>query len=333
MMGVLKDSRAMKSDCQELSVKGKMVAVPSACVEGRTVVVTGGWVKTASVKDEDLCEGEIIADPALFVAKLKQGRTRADIFTFARKLGENGRDCSYHKELDNAAVIPIKTYSEWWEDRLPQETRRNVRRAAKLGVIVRPVEFTDDLVRGIVAIYNETSVRQGRRFWHYGKDFETVKKENATYLERSDFIGAFFGEELIGFIKMVYVDRVASIMQILSKNAHSDKRPTNALIAKAVEISEKKGVQNLAYCKYVYGKNDKNDLTEFKRRNGFERVDYPRYYVPLTLKGWVILSLRLHHGLRGVVPGCLWSLLAGLRSKCFELAGRRRRTAVAGTTT
>ena len=96
----------------------------------------------------------------------------------------------------------------WWE-KLPQEARKNTRRAAKRGVEVKVVPFDDELARGIHKICNETPVRQGRPFWHYGKDFETVKREHATYLERSEFIGAYFENELIGFIKMVYVDRLA----------------------------------------------------------------------------------------------------------------------------
>ena len=36
-----------------------------------------------------------------------------------------------------------------------------MRRAEKRGVVVREVPFDDDLVRGIVEIYDETPIRQG----------------------------------------------------------------------------------------------------------------------------------------------------------------------------
>jgi len=29
----------------------------------------------------------------------------------------------------------------------------------------------------MTAIFNESPTRQGRKFWHYGKDFATVKKQ------------------------------------------------------------------------------------------------------------------------------------------------------------
>ena len=122
-----------------------------------------------------------------------------------------------------------------------------MRIAGKRGVLVKMVEFNDELARGIAEIYNETPIRQGRSFCHFGKDVETVKAENATYPERSQFIGAYCGNELIGFMKLVHIDEVASIMQFLSKNAHLDKKPMNALLAKAVELCEKSGKADTWY--------------------------------------------------------------------------------------
>ena len=76
---------------------------------------------------------------------------------------------------------------------------------------------------------------------------------------------------------------------------HYDKRPANALIAKAVELCEQQGMSYLMYCNYVYN-DPESSLTEFKRRNGFEQALVPRYYVPLTLKGKIALRLGLHRG-------------------------------------
>ena len=116
----------------------------------------------------------------------------------------------------------------------------------------------------------------------------------STYLERSAFIGAYHDDELIGFIKMVYVDNIATTLQVISKKSHFDKRPTNALIATAVEICEARGISHFVYGSYVY-KDPHSSLTEFKRRNGFEKMLIPRYYLPLTTKGKVALRLGLHH--------------------------------------
>ena len=73
----------------------------------------------------------------------------------------------------------------------------SMRRAAKRGTTVRTGELDDELIRGITEIYNETPFRQGKKFPHYGKDFATLKKEISTLLDPSEFIGAYFENELI----------------------------------------------------------------------------------------------------------------------------------------
>src|SRR5208337_3805227 len=128
-------------------------------------------------------------------------------------------------------------------------------------------------------------VKQGMPFAHHGKDFDTVKKEHSTMLDRSEFIGAYHGSELIGFIKLVYMEKIASILNINSKDRHYDKRPANALIAKAVEICEQRKITHLLYGKFTYGNKTNSPLREFKHRNGFEEIRFPRFYVPLTLRG------------------------------------------------
>jgi hypothetical protein len=314
----------MKQDYVEISINGAQRAVPCVLVAGKTVVAKGKYIKIASVHDEEFLDSDAVENPDQFIKELKKSGLRADILSFAQTGTAPRPALPYYKEFDNAAVIPITTSSEWWEKRLPQETRRNVRRATKSGIIVRPIPFTDELVSGIVAIYNETPVRQGRSFWHYGKDFESVKRENATYLEQSEFFGAYLQDELVGFAKVVYVGQTANIMQILCKNAHTDKRPSNALIAKAVEVAAERRLSHLTYCKYVYGKNDTSTLTEFKRRNGFEQLLYPRYYVALTLKGQIALWLRLHNGVSGLIPPSIWRFLVKVRGRFFDIAGYKK---------
>src|SRR5437773_1138904 len=57
-----------------------------------------------------------------------------------------------------------------------------------------------------------------------------------SFLDRSIFIGAFLGETLIGFVKLVTdLNRThANLMNVVSMVKHRDKAPTNALIAAAV---------------------------------------------------------------------------------------------------
>ena len=238
-----------------VSVRGKLHRVAAVEVAGRIIVADGTWLKIAHVKDEEVAENAAIEDPASFTARLKQSDIRADLFAFRQKLTDSIPRLQLPLIWENLAVIPITTYSDW-NKRLSQDARRNVRRAEKRGVRVETATFSEDFVKGIKGIYDETPVRQGRPFWHYGKTLEAVKEENGTYLDRSEFLGAHCDGEMIGFIKLIYVDGAASISQILAKNGCYDKRPVNALIAKAVEICEQRKSSYLVYCNYTYGKGN-----------------------------------------------------------------------------
>lgn len=301
----------------EIRVKGKSVRVPSVQIGGRTVIISGKWIKTAVVHDEELLEEETLADPESFVSQLKRAGLNADIFTFAQRLPDATPKYKYRMEWENFAVIPIATYAGWWGDRIESSVQRAVRKAAKLGVVVRMAELDDAFLRGIVEINNDTPVRQGRAFWHFKKSLDDVQREHLTYSERNLFLGAYYQDHLIGYIRMVCVDKVASIIQLLTMTKHYDKRPANALIAKAVEICEQKGMSYLMYCNYVY-KDPKSSFTEFKRRSGFEQVLLPRYYLPLTLKGKIVVRLGLHRGLVDQIPGWLIRLLLKIRNLWYE---------------
>lgn len=302
----------------EISVRGRNVAVDGLRVGERLIVVSPGWLKTAEVKDGAWLGGDAVANPDACVAELRRAKLKADLFTFAQKLPEVTPKYPYFMEWDNVAAVPTSDFTAWWEHRIPQETRKNVRRASKRGVVVRAVELDDELLRGIVEINNETPVRQGRRFWHYGKSLAEVQKDYTTLIDQSAYLGAYHGTELIGFVKMVYMGEIAAILQLLCKPSHYDKRPANALLARAVEICHAKGLAYLAYGQYTYGNKTQSPLMEFKRRNGFEPQRCPRYYIPLTLKGRMALALGMHHGWRRLIPRAAMDQALRLRSAWYR---------------
>ena len=286
---------------EETRIRGQTLYVPSTEICGRTVIVTGKSIRTAEIKDEGVVEGVTVEDPDSFITKLKESNLKADLFTFAQRPPEITPKYDYHRDWDNWAAIPTACFEDWWES-LSQVSRKNVRRAGRRGVVVKVIPFDDDLVRGVHRIYNSIQIRDGRLFWHYGQDVDSVRRSLATYLDRSEFIGAYLGEELIGFFKMVYVDDTATIFHIISMDEHYDKRPQNALIAKAAEVCGQKGVSHLIYGKFIYGNKRRSSLVEFKRRNGFQQVNFPRYYIPLTPRGELFVRLRLYRGVSGLLP-------------------------------
>jgi hypothetical protein len=208
----------------------------------------------------------------------------------------------------------------WWTKQLGFKARNKAKQAAKKGVVVREVAFSDELVRGIWQIYNECPVRQGRRFPHYGKSLETVYREEATYLESSVFIGAFLEEKLIGFVKLVsdQTRTQAGLMNIVSLIEQRDKAPTNALVAEAVRACASRNIPYLVYSNFAYGKKQSDSLSDFKERNAFQRIDVPRYYVPLTTFGLMAFRLGLHHRMVDYFPEKFAAKVRQMRTAWYD---------------
>ena len=304
----------MNVEAMQIRIRGEDVSVPALATKQYTLVSIGRWLRTAQIFDEELVEEARFPDPYAAMEALRLGGLPADIFAFARPFATRVGDVEFPKVIDNLAVVSTASFEAWWRA-LPQESRKNARLAAKRGVDVRPVAFSDELVTGIKQIYDETPVRQGRRFWHYQKPLERVRMLNSTYLDRSQFVGAYVGDELIGFIKYIRVDQTAILIQILAKDGHRDKKTINALLSQTVELCSRQGLARLTYGKFDYGVNKESSLTEFKRRNGFTEIRSPRYFVPLTLMGRASIAARLHLGWRNMFPPYVTTRLHQARAK------------------
>ena len=184
-------------------------------VYGKEIRIRGRLIRIAFLDGEGY---QFLDDPEVALGALRNSGTRIDLFTFILKLSDVSPKYSFPMELDNMAVLPISSFDDWMNNQIDFKVRNKIRKAEKNGVVVREVPFDDDFVRGISAIYDEDPIRQGKRFWHYGKGLDAVRKMNGTFLDRSVFIGAYFQDSLIGFVKLVSdEDRgQAGLMQIVS---------------------------------------------------------------------------------------------------------------------
>ena len=283
-------------------------------INGKRIVIEGKLLRIAKLDPWFQQEWfEDVENPEMLIDALQKRKDRPDMLTFWQRLPDTEPRYPYQMERHSIAALPIKSYSFWWEKQIDRKARNKVRKAQKLGVIVKPATFDDRFVRGMVSIFNETPIRQGRYYLHYGKDFETVKREFSRFLFREEIFGAYLGEELIGFIMLADAGKYASLGQIISKIAYRDLAPTNALLAKAVERCADKG---FPYLVYAYWLDD--SLGDFKRSNGFQKFDLPRYYVPLTSKGKLALRLSLQRGWKKAVPKRLRKPLKTLRSRWYD---------------
>ncbi len=302
----------------EINVRGYRVKVPSIDIDNKRFIITGKLLKTAKLKEEWF---EDIKDPASFIIHLKNARSHVDIFAFWQRLPETMPKFDYHLNWYSLAALPITTYDVWWKKRINSKTRNMVRKSEKRGIEIRLADFDDAFVNCITEIFNETPVRQGYSFPHYGKTFETVKREFSENLHRQTILGAYYGKELVGFCMLVDAGTFAITSQFLCKIAYRDMAPANGLLAKVVEICAHKGMPYL-----VYGYWHEGTLGDFVRHHGFEKIDIPMYYIPLTLKGKIFLKFGLHQGLVAVIPKRLKTFLLELRKIWFSMPLVSRKT-------
>ncbi len=261
---------------------------------GKDIYIRGRLLRIAHVAADGY---ESLEEPETMMQCLRMCESRIDLFTFMQILPATQPKYSYPMEWDNLAALPVSTFDHWWNHQIRSFPRNRARQAEKRGVVLREVPFDDALVQGAWEVYNETEVRQGKRNVHFGKDIETVRKEAATFLDSSVFVGAFLGSKMIGFAKLTWDQSrtQANLMNIVAMVQQRDKAPTNALIAHAVRACADRKISYLVYQSFAYGKKQRDSLSDFKENNGFVRVDVPRYYVPLTSLGRIGLRLGLHH--------------------------------------
>lgn len=274
-------------------------------VDRTQLAVSGRVFKTARLRHEGF---EFLPDPLAMIKKLRRGHPIADVFTFLDESCTRYFGPGFRREDFSVSVLMLETFEKWWKS-LDYKARNKARKAAKSGVEVRITNLDDEFVRGVESIYNESPIRQGRKFLHYGKKGGQIREHLSSFPERTCFVGAYYGQELIGFMKLYQGDDILRTVHIIAKLIHRDKSVQDALIAKAVEISEERGVTRLQY-----GAWSRGGLGAFKTKHGFVRYDYHRYFVPLTFRGRLMLKTNLHHRLRERFPDEWTTKLIALRS-------------------
>jgi hypothetical protein len=263
---------------------------------------------------DDFLDSRGVGDPEPIIQALTENK-KADIFkflgTFSVAVAEKERlawQACYQLEYEYLAAIRVVSFDHWWTHDIKKQTRRRVKKAEEEDITVRQVPLDDQLIQGIVHIFNETPIRQGKPFWHYGKGFHQVKEEISTYADRSIFIGAYWRDELIGFAKLINCGDFGRANQLISMVKLRNKPVTNALIAELVRTCESKRIPYL-----IYGVWSEGSLGHFKQNNGFKKLTRLRYYKGLSLYGAIALRWGLHNGVKELLPAPIQSCLLSLR--------------------
>jgi hypothetical protein len=275
----------------------------------KDIRIQGQLVKIARLEAEKYL---FLEEPEPVIEGLRKSGSRIDLFTFIQKVSEPKPKYGYPMEWDNLAALPISTFDHWWTKQLGFKARNKAKQAEKRGIVLKEVPFDEALVHGIWEIYNETPVRQGM-------SLEQIRRYAGTFLEHSIFIGAFFEDKLVGFIKLTMDETrtQAGLMHIVSMVSQRDKAPTNALVAQAVRSCADRQIAHLVYSNFAYGKKQRDSLSDFKERNGFQRVDVPRYYIPFTALGSAAFRLGLHRKVSDRIPEPVMAKLREFRTSWY----------------
>ena len=287
-------------------------------IEGNNFIVSGRLLQTLNLKDELLND---IGEPDIIIQKINKQKIPCDILSFTQQIIDTKPKFKFHMEWDNAAAISITNYDEWFTKQIHPNTRNKIRKAQRSGIDVKIESISRRLAEGISEVFNETPIRRGKPYSYYGRDVDTVENEWSQDTGHNDFLVAYYKGEVIGFIQLVYGKHAARTSGTVAKIAHRNKAPMNALFSKAVEVCADKKIPYLIYGKYVYRNKDEDSLTSFKRKNGFKRVDLPRFYIPLTLKGKLAITCNLHKGVSEAIPQKIIDIISQARSLWHRFAG------------
>jgi hypothetical protein len=291
--------------------RGAPVRVNRVNVNDKRLIFTGRFLTIARLQDEWYDD---VGNPESIVKALEHYEHKPDIFTFWQRLPDVFPVYPYYYEPEALSAIPLQTYDHWWNRQIRTDTRKKIKRPEKRGIEIRVVSLDDAFVSEVMKIFNETPVRRGRRFAHFGKSFEELKEMLSRDLRISEFAGAYHEDSLVGFVKLNYAEgRFANPGLIVSKLEFRRKYVNNALVAKAVEMCTRKSIPYLTYTNWRRGSQ-----ADFLMRHGFEKICVPRYWIPFTKKGHLAIKTGFHRSLRNRVPEPIRGFFLDLRKSFYD---------------
>src|SRR4030095_15824430 len=116
-------------------------------IQDKKVAINGRLLRTVRLDDEWY---EDIGNPKTFIDALRTGGVKADIFTFWQRFPDATPRYDYTHDFEDLAVLPVRSFDDWWNNGIKSRTRGLVRKCEKTGVVVRETELLDALWKGWV---------------------------------------------------------------------------------------------------------------------------------------------------------------------------------------
>jgi hypothetical protein len=219
-----------------------------------------------------------------------------DLFTFWQLYPDTTPHYPYWYEWEKIAIADTLSYHEWFNS-LSKKTRNMIRKSQKNGVTVSEVIPDMNFCLAVERINNETPIRQGRPYRHYHEPLRNIVSWYMNPRKSEIFVAAHYQNSIVAVAQITKGCSFAYLNTFIGLMQHFDKAVMNALMSGVVKACEDHGIRYLAYERI-----SDDSLGKFKQNNGFADRQVPRYYIPLTLKGKLLLSLHLHRGLRSLIP-------------------------------
>ncbi len=183
----------------------------------------------------------------------------------------------FYTSSETIGLLQIEGFDTWVKSLRPRE-RTTIRKADRIGLKTRVVDVDEDFIQSACRIYNETPIRQGRKYSGFGISVDDVRNKFSN-LQSSEVIGAYIDNKLIGLAWIEFGDQVAAMMSFISLTSRRNKNPNNALMARTVKLCHEKGFRYLTYGNMGYNPG----LDFFKKNNGFQRVCNPKVFYSVDI--------------------------------------------------
>lgn len=273
----------------------------------------------ASLLDEDYLDGEIVDLGSLktFLAGLDSPPWFFRYSTLAH-LGACAGGGTF--DVDNRSCLRVEDPDYWGKKVVAKDVRESLRRIRREGVEVREMPFNASSCEDISTLFNESPIRQGKRYWHYGKSAAQIQEELSPLASRSLYVGAYHRGRLVGFTQVVRLESIGVLrtVHVLGSLVSRKVRPVTAMIDWMVRYGWENGFQRIVYGKHDYGNASNDSLTAFKSRHGFRSEPLRIDYHCLCPQGAWYLAAGLHRNLREMTPRHLALFLKKARSRLIS---------------
>src|SRR5262245_16519760 len=114
-------------------IKGKPAQIECIQIAGQTYSITRGPLTVVGPEDDWYDD---VRDPAAVIDFLRDAPGfRPDIFTFWQRLPDLEPKYPFHLEWEHIAVLPVRSYDDWFNHQIKSRVRTTIRKAEKEGLV------------------------------------------------------------------------------------------------------------------------------------------------------------------------------------------------------